>query len=323
MGWRLQSFGETMMLARKSDLIVIAAQHLPTRSLISDVLRGGGFFRNRHARDGAELLRVTEEHAPQIVIAASRLPGLSGLEFTRLVRGGFGAVPRELPIIAMTDTPTKSFVDAAQQSGADEMLVCPFTANAVLLRVEAVLERPRTFIDSAKYIGPSRRRRTIEDYAGPMRRFVDPVEGMPGAAQWESEPHRALVRICLQKISATVRDLTPGDRQKLRGVYGAVQETEAVAAQACDAMLQTAARSLGRYIVAIGAEGVLDIETVETHIDAMQTLGSLTGVQHKARQKLVDGLERVVDKKLGRKRVVSIRVGDAKKSIGSGKAALG
>ena len=91
-------------------------------------------------------------------------------------------------------------------------------------------------------------------------------------------------------------------------------------------MLQSAARSLGRYIVATGAEGALDIETVETHIDAMQTLGSLTGAQHKERQKLVDGLERVVDKKLGRKRAASSGVGEAKplaaKGAGAGKEAI-
>jgi hypothetical protein len=37
----------------------------------------------------------------------------------------------------------------------------------------------------------------------------------------------------------------------------------------------------------------------------MHTLGMLTGAQHAERQKLVDGLGRIVDKKLGRARKVA------------------
>ncbi len=282
--------------------IIIADGVAQTRNLVSDVLRGAGFMNVIHARNGNELLELTEEYLPTIVITTSRLPGLSGLEFTRLIRAGYHSVPRELSIIAMTDTPTRAFLDAARESGVDEMLVRPFTAHAILIRVKAVLERPREFVDSAKYIGPCRRRRMVEDYDGPMRRFVDPVDDMPGAPPWEAEPNRAVVRICVQKISELAKVLTDGDRRKLREIYGAVQETQQIADETRDVMLASAARSLGRYITAIGASGALDQEVVSTHIDAMHTLGMLTSAQHEERQKLVDGLERIVDKKLGRKR---------------------
>ncbi|MDZ4760063.1 MAG: response regulator [Alphaproteobacteria bacterium] len=291
-----------MLHSYKKHMIVVADEVAQTRNLISEVLRGAGFENIRHVRDGQHLLDVTEENLPRVIITTSRLPGLSGLEFTRLIRGGYKHVNRHTSIIAMTNTPTKAFLDAARESGVDEMLVRPFTAQAVLLRVQAVLDRPREFIDSAVYVGPCRRRRMVEDYIGPMRRFVDPVDDMPGAPPWESEPNRAVVRICVQKISESVKSLTPGDRKKLREVYGAVKETETLADQTRDAMLAAAARSLGRYITAIGAAGTLDPETVSTHIDAMHTLGLLTSSQHVERQKLVDGLGRIVDKKLGRMR---------------------
>jgi CheY-like chemotaxis protein len=280
--------------------IIIADQVAQTRNLVSEVLRGAGFSNILHARDGKELLDLTEEYLPKIVITTSRLPDLSGLEFTRLIRAGYKNVPREMSVIAMTDTPTRVFLDAARESGVDEMLVRPFTAQAIMLRVKSVLEHPRVFVDSAKYVGPCRRRRMIEDYDGPLRRFVDPVDDMPGAPAWESEPNRAVVRKCVQAISELAKVLTAGDRKKLREIYSAVKETETLADDTRDVMLATAARSLGRYITAIGANGLLDQEVVSTHIDAMHTLGMLTSAQHDERQKLVNGLARIVDKKLGR-----------------------
>jgi CheY-like chemotaxis protein len=282
-------------------LVADAVQH--TRNLVADVLRSLGFYSIIHARDGKELLEATVEYEPRIVITTSRLPGMSGLEFTRLVRAGHQNISRLLSIIVMTDTPTKAFLDAAQASGVDEMLVRPFTAQAMHVRIKAVLERPRPFIDSAVYVGPCRRRRMIEDYSGPLRRFVDPTDDMPGASPWEAEPNRAAVRKCVTKISELSSGLTPGDRKKLREIYAASKSAEGIADETKDAMMGAAARSLGRYIMAIGATGVRDPEVLSTHIDAMHTLGLLSGAQHKEREFLVQGLVHVVDKKLGRSRV--------------------
>jgi DNA-binding response OmpR family regulator len=290
-----------MLMSYYTHRIIVADQTAQTRNLVSEVLRGGGFVNILHVRDGKALLDATVEHQPRIVITTSRLPGVSGLEFTRMIREGYLNVPRNLSIIAMTDTPTKAFLEAAQNSGVDEMLVRPFTAQAILLRVRAVLDHPREFIDSAKYIGPCRRRRMVEDYIGPMRRFIDPTEDMAGAPPWESEPNRKAVRMCVQKISENVADLTPGDRRKLRDIYAAVKETEAKADEMLDVVMGAASRSLGRYIMAVGANGVVDPEVVTTHIDAMHTLGLLGSTMHSEREKLVDGLQRIVDKKLGRR----------------------
>jgi hypothetical protein len=144
------------------------------------------------------------------------------------------------------------------------------------------------------------RRRRRENYNGPMRRFTDPTDGMPGASPWESEPSRQAVRSCVKAISQMTSGLSTGDRRKLQQIYAAVKETQAIADETNDALLGEAAKSLGRYITAIGAKGVPDPEVLTTHIDAMHTLGMLTSSQHDERQKLIDGLGRIVDKKLGR-----------------------
>ena len=283
---------------------LIADSDPHSRNLLAEVLRAANYFMITTVRDGKELLERTVETNPRVIITASRIPGISGLEFTRMIRAGFKDVSRQTSIIVMTDTPTKAFLDAAQQSGVDEMLARPFSSQAVMVRVKSVLERPREFIDCAVYVGPCRRRRMIDDYSGPLRRFVDPLGGDPNCmAPWESEPNRIAVRACVKKISELSAGLTPGDRRKLREIYFAVKEAEAKSDEVKDQMMGDAARSLGRYITAIGANGVADPEVLTTHIDAMHTLGVLTSKHHAERENLTAGLKKVVDKRLARARV--------------------
>ncbi len=271
-----------------------------TRRLVSEVLAGAGFEKVQFAASGAELLKLTIEFQPRIVITSSRVPALSGLEYTRIIRGGYGTVNRALSIIVMTDTPTQKFIDAARGAGVDEMLVRPFNGAALLSRVEAVLLRPRRFVESVQYVGPCRRRRMLEEYGGPMRRFTDPLEDNDKPL-WEAEGNRELVRKCVTKISELAVGLTPGDRRKLREIYGAVRDAEQLADDVRDQSMGDAARSLARYISAIGGAGIIDPEVITTHIDAMQKLGYMTAQHITERELLAQGLVAVVDKRLGRK----------------------
>lgn len=271
-----------------------------TRRLVSEVLAGAGFEKVEFASSGAELLKLTIEFQPRIVITSSRVPALSGLEYTRIIRGGYGAVSRALSIVVMTDTPTQKFIDAARGAGVDEMLVRPFNGAALLSRVEAVLLRPRRFVESVNYVGPCRRRRMLDEYGGPLRRFTDPLEDTDKPL-WEAEGNRELVRQCVTRISESAVGLTQGDRRKLREIFNAVREVEQLADDVRDQSMGDAARSLARYILAIGGAGVVDPEVVTTHIDAMQKLGYMTAQHLNEREQLVQGLVAVVDKRLGRK----------------------
>jgi hypothetical protein len=48
------------------------------------------------------------------------------------------------------------------------------TAQAIFDRINAVIQRPRSFVRSPSYFGPDRRRRTDLRYSGPWRRAGDP-----------------------------------------------------------------------------------------------------------------------------------------------------
>ena len=47
------------------------------------------------------------------------------------------------------------------------------TAQNLTARITTITERPRPFVRCDTYVGPDRRRRKAEDYAGPWRRHDD------------------------------------------------------------------------------------------------------------------------------------------------------
>lgn len=286
----------------KPPTFLIADPDSHSRNLLAEVLRAAGYFAISHARDGNELLEKTAALHPRVVFTTSRIAKMSGLEFTRLIRAGYQDISRQTSIIVMTDTPTKAFLEAAQMSGADEMLARPFSSQTVMIRVKSVLERPREFVDSVVYVGPCRRRRMVEDYQGPRRRFTDPLDNEAMLAEWEKESNRAVVQACVRKISELSIDLSPTDRRKLREIYFATKHVEDLADTLKDKLMGDAARSLGRYLSAVGACGQVDKDVLITHIDAMHTLGLLGSRQHSEREGLITGLRQVVDKKLSRLR---------------------
>jgi len=284
-------------VARKP--VVVCDPNPLARRLVADVLRGAGFELLRYARDGGELMDVTLECAPQIAITASRIPGVSGLEYVRAVRAGMQHVNRAMPVIIMTTTPTQSFIEAARSSGVDEMLVAPFNAQALLARIDAVVKRPRAFVDSLAYVGPCRRRRMPEDFVGPHRRLSDPLD-VDGASSWESEESREAVRACVRRLSELTFAVAPGDRRKLREIFEVVEDARDVADEVRDMAMAESARSLARYISAVGAARGLEADVLCTHVDAMQKLSFLGANQDEERRRLVDGLVAVVDKRLRR-----------------------
>jgi CheY-like chemotaxis protein len=284
----------------KKASVLVADENAFNRNIVSDILRGAGMERLLFAHDGAEMLQLTTQFRPDIVIANSRLPKLSGLEFTRKIRAGHGEVNRAMSIIIATNTATGTFLENARASGVDEMLVRPFTAAALLARIEAVLIRPRRFIDGLNYVGPCRRRRMLQDYGGPMRRFSDPMAPV-GSALWEAAANRDLMHRCVSNIAEVADNLQPGDRRRVRELFNAVEEADQLAQDVRDDMMAAAAKSLGRYITAIGASRGLERDAISTHIEAMQSLCAMTSAEDAAREELITGLHAVVDKRLGRK----------------------
>lgn len=146
-----------MSFGLESLRVLLVDDNPHMRSIVASILKGVGVCSLREARDGAEGLQVLREWPADVAIVDFQMQPLDGATFTRLVRGSPDSPNAYLPIIMMTGFADRGRVFEARDAGVNEMIAKPITARAILDRIEAVIMRPRPFVRTADYFGPSRR----------------------------------------------------------------------------------------------------------------------------------------------------------------------
>jgi len=152
-------------------LIVEDNQHM--RALLRALLNSAGIRDILEANNGATALAVLREKKCDLVLSDLAMKPMDGLEFSRTVRTGGQSLNPFLPIIMITGHTEKQRVEAARDAGVTEFLAKPITAQSLFSRMAEITERPRAFVRTESYFGPDRRRRALENYAGPWRRQDD------------------------------------------------------------------------------------------------------------------------------------------------------
>lgn len=90
------------------------------------------------AYDGEEGLLMAQSQPYDLLILDRMLPGLSGIEITKTLRGE----NRHVPILLLTALGAVEDKTTGLDSGADDYLVKPFAIDELLARVRALLRRP-------------------------------------------------------------------------------------------------------------------------------------------------------------------------------------
>lgn len=150
------------------------------RALLRIVLQGLGVGKMIEASGAADAFEALRSTMIDMAFVDFKLGDLDGAEFTRLVRTAPDSSNPYLPIIMLTAYGERSKVKMAIDAGADEFLVKPIRASDVARRIHAVSHQRRTFIRTATFFGPDRRRRADPSYRGPFRRVQD-KSGAPEA----------------------------------------------------------------------------------------------------------------------------------------------
>jgi CheY-like chemotaxis protein len=153
--------------------LLLADDNPQLRSIIRTILGGIGITQVQQCADGASALNLLRQWPADIAIVDYEMSPIDGLAFTYLVRNSPDSPNRFLPVIMITAHADLRRVCEARDAGVTELLVKPITAGGVVDRLNAVIFRPRPFIESANYVGPCRRRRRDASYAGPLRRAAD------------------------------------------------------------------------------------------------------------------------------------------------------
>ena len=105
------------------------------RRVMKVTLSGQG-YEVTDARTGEGALELLRERAFDLVLLDMNMPGMSGLEACRAIRGG-----SEIAIIMLTVRDSESDKVAALDAGADDYVTKPFNTSELLARMRAALRR--------------------------------------------------------------------------------------------------------------------------------------------------------------------------------------
>ncbi len=96
-------------------------------------------YRPSCAATGEDGLREAREGSPDLVLLDLMLPGVSGLDVCRALKGATATA--HIPIIMLTAKGEEEDIVAGFNAGADDYVTKPFRPKILLARVQAVLRR--------------------------------------------------------------------------------------------------------------------------------------------------------------------------------------
>jgi DNA-binding NarL/FixJ family response regulator len=129
------------------------------------------------AADGAEAVRLSNEHSPDVVLMDVRMPVLDGIEATRRICEGDGDLPR---ILILTTFDLDEYVYDALQAGASGFLLKDVPA-------ETLFEAVRVIAAGEALLAPAVTRRLIAEFARLRPRPQAPPNGLDALTPRETE----------------------------------------------------------------------------------------------------------------------------------------
>jgi two-component system nitrate/nitrite response regulator NarL len=123
---------------RNCGPVLIVDDDASLRALVARLLEGAGYATSA-AASGEQALAWAAAARPRAVVLDVRLPGISGYEVCRELRGRYGDA---LPILFVSGERVESFDRVAGLLlGADDYLVKPFAPDELLVRVAKLIGR--------------------------------------------------------------------------------------------------------------------------------------------------------------------------------------
>ena len=121
-----------------SEKILIVDDSPFSRKLLRLLLRNDG-YELREAEDAGQALQILETWRPQLILMDVRLPGMDGLELTRLLKAS-GATCG-IAVVAISASWTAGGQEKARQAGCEECVEKTFDADAFPKLVAGILAR--------------------------------------------------------------------------------------------------------------------------------------------------------------------------------------
>jgi DNA-binding response OmpR family regulator len=137
--------------------VFLCVANLGLRGSISDVLRNIGVREIRFGQTLGEILGHLEEETPDLMICSTEFPdGELFPKLHELRHHQWGKNPF-IPIMTVTDEPSKEIVKQVLESGADDLLIQPISTKQLLTRIGGLAKNRKQFVVTTDYVGPTRR----------------------------------------------------------------------------------------------------------------------------------------------------------------------
>lgn len=120
--------------------ILVVEDNPANLKLITAVLEHGG-HRILQAGDAGTGLREARRHRPDLILMDIQLPGMDGLDATRLLKADDETAG--IPVVALTAFAMKGDELRVKNAGCDAYITKPFDYKTLLARIQAILhQRP-------------------------------------------------------------------------------------------------------------------------------------------------------------------------------------
>ena len=120
--------------------VLVVDDNADMRDYLVRLLREAG-YRVSALSDGAEALEAARQRTPDVVVSDVMMPGMNGLELVTALRQGSHTAG--VPVLLLSARAGQEASIEGLEAGADDYLVKPFTAAALLARVRANVELSR------------------------------------------------------------------------------------------------------------------------------------------------------------------------------------
>ena len=257
-----------MALPGSRPLLLQSNQFL--RSILVSLLREAGAPDVMIARCAENAVSAMEHQLPSMIVSDWNdhdEPAEDRLRLIRRIRESTSSDYRRTPVIMISRPRPRREIEQARDAGVTEFIVTPIAPVTLHDRMRALREKPRGFIQSARFNGPDRRRRKHHAAGPSYKRTADVDAGL-------TTPMAAARAAAVALVNET----------QLSG----------------DPLAVRVGRSLQRFIAHVDAYTTTEAEVADMHRATLAQLTRMAEDGDPLREPVVAGLEQVVDKRMRR-----------------------
>ncbi len=128
--------GRLKELKQMAKRILIVEDNELNMKLFNDLLQAHGYG-TVQTSDGRDVLDLARQHKPDLVLMDIQLPGISGLEVTRMLKADDGL--KHIPVLAVTAFAMKGDEEKIREGGCDDYIAKPISVPNFLETVNKYL----------------------------------------------------------------------------------------------------------------------------------------------------------------------------------------